>query len=92
MQREVFEKKAKQFGDFVIFYQKTDKHGNVKVHHTVASYELDNPYIVSKMRNTAYDAETKALMWNWNADRRLIVDYSRIKKLVPLASVLKNHR
>ena len=91
MRKEVFEKKAASMEDFIIYYQKPGDENAKIILSTVVSYNLDNDYIQARLRNSEVYND-KAVLWNWTANRRLVVDYSRIKKLIPLASVLKNHR
>lgn len=87
MRKDVFEKKAEQMGDFCIYYQKPDS--NV-ITFAICTAELDNPYIKARMRKTSVDTNIEVLMWNWRYNSQLKVSFDRIKKLIPLASMVKN--
>ena len=86
MDKEIFEKKCREMGDFYMYYQKQDK-----VAFAICTLDLDNHHIQSKLHHTKV-SEDMALLWNWRYDSALRVKYSAIKKLTPLGAVLKNYR
>lgn len=90
MLKEVFEQKSQAMGDFYVYYTKKD---TGLATFAVGTTDLSTPYIASrlkqKQRNTT-TSETEVVLWSWTGDNLLKLDLSQIKKLVPLASVLKN--
>lgn len=87
MKQSVFEAKAAQMGDFYVYYQKRDSN---LITFGICTVDFDNHHIQSKLRGTKVQ-EGEVLMWNWRYDSPLKVSYDKIKKLTPLAAVLKNH-
>lgn len=91
MQKTLFQEKANEMGDFYMYYTATIGGVGPKVTFGVCTADLDNPYIKSHPA-PKHVPSNKVLVWNWKANRYLVVNYDAIKKLVPLATVLKNAR
>ena len=87
MQAKVYKQKSSSMGDFYIYYNKAGK-----TVFSVCTADLSTPYIKNhrRFKNLKYNSETHAVVWSWQADRLLKIPLSDIKKLVPLATVLKN--
>jgi len=89
MQLETFNAKAQEMGDFYVYFvdpvTKVDKYA-------VATADLSTTYIKESRRKKPKTVDGEVLMWNWSSNNYLRVPCSSIKKLVPLASVLKNVR
>lgn len=89
MQLAVFQAKAKEMGDFYVYFTRPDK----TTAYLVATTDFDNRYIneqVSKRKAAEPLAADHVKVWNWSANCVSYLDVKSIKKLVPLASVLKN--
>lgn len=89
MQKSTFTAKAREQGDFQMYY--VGQEGRVVF--TVATADFTTPYIKNhrKMRNTPkFNPFTHTMVWSWSADRPIIVALSDVRKLVPLGSVLRN--
>lgn len=88
MQLEVFQNKANEMGDFYVYFTRPDK----TTGYFVATADLNNKYIHEQMsrrkQETLKDGNVR--MWSWSANAVVDLDVKSIKKLVPLASVLKN--
>lgn len=88
MQLAVFQAKANEMGDFYVYFTRPDK----TVGFFVATADLNNKYIheqMSKRKTEPLNAD-QVCLWNWTANSISYIDVKSIKKLVPLASVLKN--
>lgn len=100
MKAETFWNKAKEFGDFYLYFARPDTQ---EVTFAVATADLSTAYIRNHPRfKAAKRAVSKGVvgstpnthvdLWDWKSDRPLSVELSSVKKLVPLQSVLKNER
>jgi hypothetical protein len=88
MQLEVFQNKAKEMGDFYVYFTRPDK----TTGYFVATADLNNAYIHEQMSKRKAEPlnPDQVRLWNWSANSISHIDVKSIKKLVPLASVLKN--
>lgn len=89
MQLAVFQAKASEMGDFYVYFTRPDK----TTAFLVATTDFDNRYIneqMSKRKTTEPLTPDQVKVWNWSANCVSYLDVKSIKKLVPLASVLKN--
>ena len=100
MKAATFWDKAKEFGDFYIYFARPDTQ---EVTFAVATADLSTPYIRNNSRfKAAKRAVSKGVvpptsntcvdLWDWKSDKLICVELASIKKLVPLQSVLKNER
>lgn len=93
MKAATFWDKAKEFGDFYIYFARPDTQ---EVTFAVATADLSTAYIRNHARfkgqKRKEQPEGSVLLWDWKSDRPLSVELSSVKKLVPLQSVLKNER
>jgi hypothetical protein len=88
MKKDLFLKKAKEMGDFYVYYTWPGKAGTL---FSVCTYDLNNKYITKQLRNrTVVHSDEDVLLWNWRFNNILVLPYKNIKKLVPLSTVLKN--
>ncbi len=88
MLREVFNTKAESMGDFYVYYTKKDTGLTT---FAVCTADLTNQYIAKATRfKSAKCTEDQVVLWNWTSNNLITLDLKQIKKLVPLASVLKN--
>ena len=92
MQKEIFHEKAEEMGDFYLYHTVHIPNVGTKVTYSICTLELDNPYIKSQRRHNFKPQDTKAVLWDWKTNRFIQVSYGNIKKMVPLATVLKNVR
>lgn len=87
MQLDTFMSKSQEMGDFYVYFTdpvlKTDKFA-------VATTDLSTKYIATSSRKKPKLLAGEVLMWNWLSNNYLKLPIFSIKKLVPLASVLKN--
>ena len=88
MQLEVFQNKANEMGDFYVYFTRPDK----TTGYFVATADLNNKYIQEQISRRKQDPlkDGNVRMWSWSANQVVDLDVKSIKKLVPLASVLKN--
>lgn len=86
MQKSVFDKKAAQMGDFYMYYQKRDS--NVTTF-GVCTSDLSTPYVQSRVKSLKV-SDGEVLLWNWRYNSPLRIRYDKVKKLTPLAAILKN--
>lgn len=88
MQLEVFQNKAKEMGDFYVYFTRPDK----TTGYFVATADFNNAYIHEQAakRKVEQIIPGQVRLWNWSANCVSYIDIKSIKKLVPLASVLKN--
>lgn len=88
MLKEVFDTKATAMGDFYVYYAKKDTGLTT---FAVCTADLTNDYIAKAISfKSTKCTEEQVVLWNWTSNNLLILDLKQIKKLVPLASVLKN--
>ena len=85
MLKAVFEKKAALMGDFYIYYRNQDA-----TTYGICTAEVDEDYMVPRIKYLKAK-EDEVLLWNWRYHRPLVLKYSDIKQMTPLASVLKNY-
>ena len=88
MLREEFEKKATKMGDFYLYYT---REGDTRQTYLVGTTNFTTPYVAERIKNLTLK-EDEVLVWSWNSNKARKLDLKRIKKLVPLSTVLKNHR
>lgn len=92
MQKKVFDAKSAEMNDFYLYYTKPDGRSTF----AVATVDVSSPYIKNHKRAKnlkPYNPSTHARVWDWKSDRFLEIPLSKVRKLVPLATVLKNeHR
>lgn len=86
MKREEFERKASQMNDFYLYYK-----GDHRQKYLVGTVDFSTPYIAERIKQLPLD-EDEVLVWSWEANRARKISLKRIKKLVPLATILKNRR
>lgn len=89
MLRPVFESKAASMGDFYVYYVKKDTGLPT---FAVATADLTSEqYIVDRLKHRdVTTTENQVALWSWTSNNLLKLDLDQVKKLVPLASVLKN--
>lgn len=90
MLKEVFDQKSQAMGDFYVYYTKKDTGLTT---FAVCTTDLSTPYIATRLKQKQRNTEALAdqvVLWSWTGDNLLKLELKQIKKLVPLASVLKN--
>lgn len=85
MNLSTFNEKASQMGDFYVYY--TNRQG--KPTFSVCTNEFSK-YMKVNLKNK--DPFNQVLLWNYSANRPVLIPLSSIRKLVPLGTVLKNER
>lgn len=88
MQKSVFEIKSQSMSDFYMYYTREGRNT-----FAVATIDLSNPYIKNHKKAhslQSYNPKTHTRVFDWKSDRFITVPLSSIRKLVPLATVLKN--
>jgi len=76
----------REYGDAVITYR-SENSGKLK--YNVCTSDFDNTYIKGKS-NRAEEGEDSILLFCWDCDSFRLIKPSRIKSVVPLASILRN--
>lgn len=87
MKMEDFISKSKEMGDFYVYYT-TEERPNSFI---VATQEY-SPYIKDKDRKFKFNPKTEVKLFSFTQNRFVVLPVKSIKKLVPLATVLKNVR
>lgn len=88
MNRQEFEEKARSMGDFYLYYRKENDNQTT---YLVGTIDLTTKYIADRAKNLVLK-DDEVLVWSWNSNKTRKISLERIKKLVPLGTVLRNHR
>ena len=101
MKLEEFLSKAEQFGDFYVYYT---KEGTTHQTYLVGTTDLSPPYIANivgeqmrnpRVKNAINEANkqgdrSNVAIFSYSSNKLRFLPVSRIRRLVPLSSVLKN--
>jgi len=88
MLKVVFDNSANYMGDFYMYYQNPVTGGTAW---GVCTAEITEPFMTSKYP-IKVNLETEVLLWNWNYNKLVKVEYKKVKKLTPLSAILQNDR
>lgn len=98
MKLEEFNSKAESFGDFYVYYTKPGANYQLNL---VGTTDFTPPYIADivakQVRSKTFkqaihdmDREKEVIVFSYNSNKLRILPLNRIKRLVPLSSILKN--
>ena len=75
-------------GDFYLYYRKeTDN----QTTYLVGTVDFTTKYVAERAKNI-HLKDTEVMVWSWNSNKARKLSLDRIKKLVPLGTVLRNRR
>lgn len=89
MKASDFVAQAEQLGDFYLYYAKEGAKGTT---YLVGTTDLDNKFIKANMvmPKTPLTAD-EVLVWSWSSAKLRVMNVTKIKRLIGLATVLKNN-
>lgn len=91
MDKKEFERKAKEYGDFYLYYLKEGSRSLTT--YLVGTLDTSSPWLQEAISNQARKptaSEEEAVVFSFSSNKLRSIPYSRIKRLVPLSKILRN--
>jgi len=90
-----FNELSNKYGDFYIHYldERTKGSSRKSLSFSVVTSDLTTPYIKNKLpKRMPKVAENEVLMWNWTADRLLVMNVGSIIRITSMSQELRKAR